>query len=68
MLVVKGAAARPIALIEVPRMGPFMGARAITSRGLGPWLLLARPADGRPVVVPGLLLTRPPPTHHVAPH
>jgi len=43
---------RPLAMIEAPGMGPFMGARAITPRGLGPWLLLARPPDDPPPLVP----------------
>ena len=43
---------RPLAMIEAPAMGPFMGARAVTSRGLGPWLLLARPPDDPLAQVP----------------
>ena len=44
-LTVRGPDGLPLAIIEAPAMGPFMGARAVTSRGLGPWLLLARPPD-----------------------
>ncbi len=45
LLVVRGRDRVPIAVIEVPAMGPFMGARAFTPAGLGPWLMLRRPDD-----------------------
>lgn len=45
LLTVRGRGHQPIALIEVPRGGPVMGARAVTPAGPGPWLLLARPPD-----------------------
>ena len=45
LLMVRGRDRVPIAIIEVPAMGPFMGARAVTPAGLGPWLLLRRPDD-----------------------
>ena len=51
MLVI-GPRSRPLAMIEAPAMGPFIGARAVTSRGLGPWLLLDRPPDDPLVPVP----------------
>lgn len=53
LLTVRGRGHQPIALIEVPRHGPIMGARAVTPAGPGPWLLLARPPDpDDDVVVP----------------
>lgn len=45
LLTVRGYGDQPIALIEAPRQGPIIGARAVTARGLGLWLLLARPPD-----------------------
>ena len=45
LLTVRGRDRVPIAIIEVPAMGPFMGARAVTPAGPGPWLLLMRPDD-----------------------
>ena len=51
MLVI-GPRNRPLAMIEAPAMGPFIGARAVTSRGLGPWLLLSRRRDDPLALVP----------------
>jgi hypothetical protein len=45
LLTVRGPGRQPIVLIEVPRRGPIMGAMAMTPRGPGPWVLLARPPD-----------------------
>lgn len=45
LMTVRGRGHQPIALIEAPRRGPVMGARAVTPAGPGPWLLLARPPD-----------------------
>ena len=51
---------RPAAVIEAPAMGSFMGARAVTSSGLGPWLLLTRPPDDALPPVPyAAFLARP---------
>ena len=43
LLVIRGAGGRQLAEIEVPAFGPCMGARAISSKGAGPWLMLLRP-------------------------
>ena len=45
LLTVRGPGRQPIALIEAPRRSLVMGVRAVTPRGPGPWLLLARPPD-----------------------
>jgi len=65
MLVI-GPRNRPLAMIEAPAMGPFMGARAVTSRGLGPWLLLDRPHDDPLALVqhPAFLPPNPPRARH----
>ena len=48
LLVIRGAGGRRLAEIEVPAFGPCMGARAISSKGAGPWLMLLRPPDIEP--------------------
>ena len=65
MLVI-GPRNRPLAMIEAPAMGPFIGARAVTSRGLGPWLLLDRPHDDPLALVqhPAFLPPKPPRARH----
>ena len=43
LLVVRGGSGAPVAMIEAPAMGAFMGARSVTAAGLGPWIMLRRP-------------------------
>lgn len=57
---------RPLAMIEAPAMGPFMGARAVTPRGLGPWLLLARPPDDPLAQVPHPAFLPPNPAQRIS--
>ena len=42
---------RPLALIEVPRMGAFLPVQAVTPRGLGAIWLMPRPPDA---MLPGV--------------
>jgi hypothetical protein len=49
MVAVRGAGGRRVALVEVPGMGAFAGAQAVTQAGLGALLLLRRPEAPDPV-------------------
>jgi hypothetical protein len=47
-----GAAGRRVAVLEVPSMGRYLGARAVLPAGLGPWLLVDRPLDDWSPAIP----------------
>ena len=52
MLTIRGRGNQPMALLEVPALGPFMGVQALGAGPLGVLMLMDRPLDDDQLLMP----------------